>query len=66
MAAVMTAETGNVVGHGHPISDLKLAHVASDFEHLAGDFVTQNRRFFQLLETDLVDVRETDTASVNL
>lgn len=40
MAAVMTAETRNVVCHYHTIADLELTDLTPDLDHLAGDLVT--------------------------
>ena len=40
METVMTAETGNVVGHDHTIAGLEFPHIASDLDHLAGNLVT--------------------------
>ena len=40
METVVTAETGNVVGHDHAIADLEFPHIASNLDHLAGNLVT--------------------------
>jgi len=55
-ATVMTAKTGNVVGHDYSIADLEFTHIIPDLDHLAGNLVTQDRRLFQLLKADLVNI----------
>ena len=66
METVMTAETGNVVGHDHTIADLEFPHIPSDLDDLAGNLVTQDHRALQLLKTELVNIRKTNPARFNL
>ena len=60
-ATVMTAETGNVVGHDHSIANLEFTYITPNLDHLARNFVTQDRGLFQLLKADLVNIRKTNS-----
>jgi hypothetical protein len=62
----MTAETGDVVGHDHSIANLEFAHVTPDLDHSARNLVTQDRRLFQPLKADLVDIRKTNPTGLDL
>jgi len=62
----MTAETRNVVGHGYSIAYLKFAHITPGLDHLTGNLVTQDCGLFQLLKSDLVNIRKTNPASLDL
>jgi hypothetical protein len=66
MATVMTAETGNVVGHDHSIACLKFAHITPDLDHLTGNLVAQDHGLFQLLKSDLVNIRKTNPTRLDL
>jgi hypothetical protein len=62
----MTAETRNVVSRDHSIAHFEFAHITPDLNHVAGNLVTQDRRLFQLLKADLVNIGKTNSTSLDL
>jgi hypothetical protein len=62
----MTGKTRNVVSHDYSIADLELGHITPCLDHFTGNFVAQNHRLIQLLKSDLVNIRETNPAGLDL
>ena len=55
-----------MVGYDYSITELEFAHVTPGFDDFTDDLVTENRGLFQLLKPDLVNIRKTNPAGLDL